>query len=111
MPRTVSAQSRINTVLFASSKPALMYCGRTSNIGRRPSLFGMKALFPEAETHARVSKDFGVSDCQGRRVLSVLAAGAQPVDAAVTGAAKAPSVHWPQFRIPESVWRKHGKKR
>jgi hypothetical protein len=53
-------------------------------------LFGTKALFPEAETHAPVSKDFGVPDCQGRGVLSALAAGAQPVDAAVTRAAKAP---------------------
>lgn len=53
-------------------------------------MFGTKALFPEAETHAPVSKDFGVSDCQGRGVLSALAAGAQPVDAAVTRAAKAP---------------------
>lgn len=44
-------------------------------------MFGMKALFPEAETHAPVSKDFGVSDCQGREVLNALAAGAQPVDA------------------------------
>lgn len=72
-------------------------------------MFGMKALFPEAETHAPVSKDFGVSDCQGSGVLSALATGAQPVDAAVTRAAKAVSVHWPQFLIPESVWRKHGK--
>lgn len=72
-------------------------------------MFGMKALFPEAEAHAPVSKDFGVSDCQGRGVLRALAAGAQPVDAAVARAAKALSAHWPQFRIPESVWREHGK--
>lgn len=68
----------------------------------RPSLFGMKALFPEAETHAPVGKDFGVPDCQGRGVLSALAAGAQPVDAEVTRAAKAPprSTGAPQFPNP-----------
>lgn len=61
----------------------------------RPSLFGMKALFPEAGTRGPVGKDFGVPDCQERGVLSALATGAQPVDAArVTRAAKAPSVHW-----------------
>lgn len=49
-------------------------------------MFGMKAYFPEAETHALVGKDFGVPDCQGRGVLSPLAPGAQLVDAAVTRA-------------------------